>query len=48
MVILEILIILKIPPWDFHMVRERNISSVVVSRKNPVEIRACLMLEINY
>ena len=29
-----ILIILKIPSWDFHVVRVKNINNVVVNNKN--------------
>ena len=36
MVILEILIILKIPPWDFHVVAGKSTNNVVESSKSPV------------
>ena len=34
MVIIEILIILKIPPWDFHVAVVKSINNVVESKVN--------------
>ena len=48
MVILEILIILKIPPWDFHVAVVKNINNVVVNKlANPHKIRKNASFTIN-